>query len=544
MKHCEEARSLSQYEALEKYSAQLLTQAQKQGNKRTETYAYFYNGLSKMFMGKGEEAQLILNKAHDLSTEINNDSICALVMNAKGIYQAVNKNNSFIAQQYFFRSLTLSKQAGYTNLQYRVRGNLLTLSHSVGDSIALENASMVYDYGVKQKNYEQMGMGAYYLATYYYKQNNYPQAENYLKIAIDTYKKYPCEDIAAVYSLYSKLMLSKGDTQKAEQLGKEAISLAQKYKQASMEVDASITYAEVLSKKHDYQQSNEMIMAAMKKAREIGTTNKDVDCYQIIAQNYTELGQTTEAMKYLKMANQLLSEQADINMERLSHEQAVMHEMEEKEMETKIKQEQIASQRLFLVMLSIVVVVLLILLVHIIKTYRHRNSLYKSIVLQNTQAIARQTELQKQIERLTKEAEKKANEPEKPTDKTASNIDDDKLDMLYIKLCNLMENERLYTEPQLNRERMAEILGTNRTYLTKMIKEKTGMNYLQFVNSYRINEAIRILSDKEKASYPLKQIWSDLGFSSPSTFFKLFQQSVGITPSTYRKQFLEVNGVE
>lgn len=67
------------------------------------------------------------------------------------------------------------------------------------------------------------------------------------------------------------------------------------------------------------------------------------------------------------------------------------------------------------------------------------------------------------------------------------------------------------------------------------------MNYLQFVNSYRINEAIKILSNKDMVSYPLKQIWSDLGFSSPSTFFKLFQQAVGITPSTYRKQFLEVN---
>ena len=66
------------------------------------------------------------------------------------------------------------------------------------------------------------------------------------------------------------------------------------------------------------------------------------------------------------------------------------------------------------------------------------------------------------------------------------------------------------------------------------------MNYLQFVNSYRINEAVRILSDKNMISYPLKQIWSDLGFSSPSTFYKVFQQAVGITPSVYRKQFLEM----
>ena len=92
---------------------------------------------------------------------------------------------------------------------------------------------------------------------------------------------------------------------------------------------------------------------------------------------------------------------------------------------------------------------------------------------------------------------------------------DDKIEELYARLCHLMEVERLFTESQLTRDKMAEHLGTNRTYLTRVIKEKTGMNYLQFINSYRINEAIRILSDPDSLSYPLKQIWSDLGFSSP-----------------------------
>ena len=66
------------------------------------------------------------------------------------------------------------------------------------------------------------------------------------------------------------------------------------------------------------------------------------------------------------------------------------------------------------------------------------------------------------------------------------------------------------------------------------------MTYLQFVNSYRINEAIRQLSDPTLEQSPLKQIWRDLGFNSPVTFYKQFQQAVGITPSVYRKQFMEM----
>lgn len=209
-----------------------------------------------------------------------------------------------------------------------------------------------------------------------------------------------------------------------------------------------------------------------------------------------------------------------------------------------------ASQRSMLIVESVAVAILLILLVVIIYFYRHRQVLYKKIVLQNSRAVNRQVEMQRQIDALLQEKElwqqggagEGDGEPvAKVAEKERYAMGDDKIDSLYTELCRLMEHEHLYTESQLTRERMAEQLGTNRTYLVKVIKEKTGMNYLQFVNSYRINEAIKILSSKDKISYPLKQIWSDLGFSSPSTFFKLFQQAVGITPAMYRKQFLEVN---
>ena len=124
--------------------------------------------------------------------------------------------------------------------------------------------------------------------------------------------------------------------------------------------------------------------------------------------------------------------------------------------------------------------------------------------------------------------------------KLKPHIEDDKAQEIYDRLCQLMERDRIYTDTQLNREHVAELLNTNRTYLSQIIKNKSGMSYLQFVNSYRINDAIRILSDRSQINYPLKQICSDLGFNSPVTFYKLFQQAVGITPSVYRKQFVEL----
>lgn len=226
-------------------------------------------------------------------------------------------------------------------------------------------------------------------------------------------------------------------------------------------------------------------------------------------------------------------------MERLSYEQDAMHELEQKEAEAKIKQEQIAAQRQFLIMLGIVVIILIVLLVFIYISSRKRKRLYKQIVKQNNLSIARQEMLQTVIEDLNKQLSEQGKTEEE--EKETKSLGNEKIDTLYTKLCSLMDNERLYAEAQLTREKVAERLCTNRTYLTTVIKEKTGMSFLQFINTYRINDAIRILSDKEKMDYPLKQIWYDLGFSSASTFFKLFQQTVGITPSAYRKQVIEVN---
>ncbi len=549
MEKCETARSLSQYEDLKKYSGQLITLARKKGNTRNETYAYFYNGLARMFMGDVDESQRLLDQAESIATEIGNDSVKALVLNTKGIYHALAKNNSFVAQQFFLKSLQLATQAGYDDLQYRVRSNLLTLTHSTGGDFALENANMVYNHGVKNNNYELISLGSYHLATYYYEQKDAAMAEKYLNIALDTYKKHSYQDISSVYSLYAKTEMTKGNLDKAEELVKQAISLAKQHKQQSLEVDALITYAELLERKHDYNKAIDMVNAAKECAQEIEMTNKGVACNELMARCYLNMGNKDKALEHLQLANKLLNEQGLLNVQRISYEQEVLHNMEQTEMDAKIKQEKIASQHMFLVMMGILVAVLISLLVVTVISYRRRQTLYKKIVKQNTKAIAKQERMQEHIDALVKEnqAIKSASQlpqpavpdKEQPAPATQSR-DDDKMASLYDKLCNLMDNERLYTEPQLTREKTAERLGTNRTYLTRVIKEKTGMSYLQYINSYRINEALKILSDRDKVNYPLKQIWADLGFSSSSTFFKVFQQTVGMTPSIYRKQFLEV----
>ncbi len=102
-----------------------------------------------------------------------------------------------------------------------------------------------------------------------------------------------------------------------------------------------------------------------------------------------------------------------------------------------------------------------------------------------------------------------------------------------------MTTEKVYRQPNLTKERLAEIAGCNRTYLSRVINEHKGTNITGYINSFRIGEAAELLSDPANET-PLKAIAMEAGFSSLSTFYKIFKQTVGMTPMKFREKVAEL----
>lgn len=101
------------------------------------------------------------------------------------------------------------------------------------------------------------------------------------------------------------------------------------------------------------------------------------------------------------------------------------------------------------------------------------------------------------------------------------------------------ERRKIYKDNFITKDKVAEILGTNRTYLSRIINEQSKLSFTHYVNRFRIEEAIRLLSDPNNET-PMKAISAELGFNSISTFYNLFQSSVGMTPSQYRNKVMEL----
>jgi len=104
---------------------------------------------------------------------------------------------------------------------------------------------------------------------------------------------------------------------------------------------------------------------------------------------------------------------------------------------------------------------------------------------------------------------------------------------IYRRLCTLMSEKQPYTDESLNRDSLAQLLGTNAKYVDQAIhecshSETTG----SFINRYRLEHVARMLKDTD---YPVNIIGEMAGIPSRATLARLFRNTYGMTCSEYRQ---------
>ncbi|MDX8337719.1 helix-turn-helix domain-containing protein [Draconibacterium sp. IB214405] len=108
------------------------------------------------------------------------------------------------------------------------------------------------------------------------------------------------------------------------------------------------------------------------------------------------------------------------------------------------------------------------------------------------------------------------------------------------RLINLFETEKIYQLNDLRINTVCESLHTNRTYISKLINDEFGMNFNEFTNKYRVDEAKRLMVSKANNIYTMEHIAREAGFGSVASFSRVFKEIEGTTPGKYRKKY---NGV-
>jgi len=69
-------------------------------------------------------------------------------------------------------------------------------------------------------------------------------------------------------------------------------------------------------------------------------------------------------------------------------------------------------------------------------------------------------------------------------------------------------------------------------YFSKIFKDETGENFIEYLTAIRIAKAKELLLRSE---YSMKEICSMVGYSDPNYFSRTFKKNVGVTPTEFKE---------
>lgn len=112
------------------------------------------------------------------------------------------------------------------------------------------------------------------------------------------------------------------------------------------------------------------------------------------------------------------------------------------------------------------------------------------------------------------------------------------MDELKERILNIILVQKKFKDKDYSARRLAEDLGTNTRYISAVVNVRFHMNYTSFVNKFRVEEAMTLLSDRRYAKYNMEDISTMVGFSNRQSFYASFYKLTGTTPREYKLEQL------
>lgn len=119
--------------------------------------------------------------------------------------------------------------------------------------------------------------------------------------------------------------------------------------------------------------------------------------------------------------------------------------------------------------------------------------------------------------------------------KSNLNIDDRGVNSLVTRIYKEVES-RIYLDPDLNLSKLSKKLGVHENLLSFVINDKTGKNFTTYINSFRVEHFIELALSERLENETILSLAFESGFSSKSSFNRVFKELKGLSPSAYLKE--------
>jgi len=208
--------------------------------------------------------------------------------------------------------------------------------------------------------------------------------------------------------------------------------------------------------------------------------------------------------------------------------------------ESKIKSFEIRQN----VYLGIILLVLLSMILTLL-LYLRLNGAHKLLIRKNLELLQAENKSLKIKSQLDKQVKESKNQTminsSKNHNHLTSEYNQEPLDPVMLQqidshLEEVMYKKQLFLDANLNLDTLAQLLGTNRNYLSKVINQVHGVHFNTYLNNLRIRRAIHILSNRQNTEvFNLEGIAREVGFTNRITFLSAFKKYTGVTPSYFIK---------
>lgn len=102
-------------------------------------------------------------------------------------------------------------------------------------------------------------------------------------------------------------------------------------------------------------------------------------------------------------------------------------------------------------------------------------------------------------------------------------------------LNHLIDTEKIFLDSEIDLENIAQRLGVHRNMISKAVNTVCGKPFSAYINEFRVRNAILLLSDPANDHLTLETIAFDSGFSSRTTFYRVFKIQTGLNATNYRR---------
>ena len=88
-------------------------------------------------------------------------------------------------------------------------------------------------------------------------------------------------------------------------------------------------------------------------------------------------------------------------------------------------------------------------------------------------------------------------------------------------------------QKDLTLDEVSRVVDISPYYFSKLFKQETGENFIEYLTKVRIRNAKDLLRNPE---YSIKEVCVRSGYGDPNYFSRIFKKYEGITPSEYRER--------